>query len=65
MARKIETYDISILPYEDCCSVFVPRHPKTRPVLSLVEAEEAKLDVAALTQEALATHQTVYIKAKF
>ena len=42
-ARKIGTLETSILPYEDCCTVFTPKHPKTKPVLALVEAEEAKL----------------------
>ena len=53
MARKIGTYDTSILPYEDCCTVFVPRHPVTRPTLHGTEAEEAKLDVDALCAQAL------------
>ena len=52
-ARKIGTFDTSILPYEDCCTVFTPRHPKTHPKLSEVEAVEAVLDVRALVEEAL------------
>ncbi len=40
IARKIDTFDISILPYEDCCTVFTPRHPKIRPQLSLIEAAQ-------------------------
>ena len=54
MARKIGTFDTSILPYEDCCTVFTPRHPRTRPKLGEVEAAEAALDVNALVEEALA-----------
>ena len=54
MARRIGTFDTSILPYEDCCTVFTPRHPRTRPKLSEVEAVEAALDVQALVDEALA-----------
>ena len=54
MARKIGTFDTSILPYEDCCTVFTPRHPRTRPKLSEVEAVERALDVQALVEEALA-----------
>ena len=54
MARRIGTFDTSILPYEDCCTVFTPRHPRTRPKLSEVEAVEAALDVQALVEEALA-----------
>ena len=53
MARRIGTYDTSILPYEDCCTVFTPRHPCTRPVLADIEAAEAALDVEALVAKAL------------
>jgi thiamine biosynthesis protein ThiI len=53
ISRRIGTYDTSILPYEDCCTVFTPKHPKTRPHLDeLVEAEKA-LDVEALVREAV------------
>jgi thiamine biosynthesis protein ThiI len=58
IARKIDTFDTSILPYEDCCTVFTPKHPKTRPELAKVEAEEAKLDVKALEDEAFMTMTT-------
>ena len=54
MSRKIGTYDTSILPYEDCCTVFTPRHPATRPALAEVEAAEAALDVETLCAEAFA-----------
>ncbi len=54
IARKIGTFDTSILPYEDCCTVFTPRHPKTKPKLEDVEAAEAALDVDTLVAEALA-----------
>lgn len=53
MSRKIGTFDTSILPYEDCCTVFTPRHPRTRPKLSEVEAAERALDVEALVEEAM------------
>ena len=53
IARKIGTFDTSILPYEDCCTVFTPRRPKTKPRLADVLEAEAKLDVAALVEEAL------------
>ncbi len=53
LARKIGTFDTSILPYEDCCTVFTPRHPRTRPKLHEVERAEAALDVEALVAEAL------------
>ncbi|NPV43241.1 MAG: tRNA 4-thiouridine(8) synthase ThiI [Firmicutes bacterium] len=52
-ARRIGTYEISIRPYEDCCTVFVPQHPKTRPSLKDVEAAERDLDVDNLVEEGL------------
>ncbi len=52
VARKIDTFETSILPYEDCCTVFTPRHPKTRPNLAEVELEEQKLDIEALVARA-------------
>ena len=62
IARKIDTFETSILPYEDCCTVFTPKHPKTRPTLEAVLAEEAKLDIAALEDEAFAAieHMRIY-----
>ncbi|MBE6969950.1 MAG: tRNA 4-thiouridine(8) synthase ThiI [Ruminococcaceae bacterium] len=51
-ARKIGTFETSTLPYEDCCTVFTPRHPRTRPRLDDVETVEAALDVQALVDEA-------------
>ena len=65
IARMIDTFETSILPYEDCCTVFTPKHPKTRPVLEKVEAEEQKLPIDALEEEALATLGSFYIRAKF
>ena len=53
IARKIGTFDTSILPYEDCCTVFTPRHPRTRPQVSEVEAAESALDVDTLVQETI------------
>ena len=52
-ARRIGTFDTSILPYEDCCTVFTPRHPKTHPHLDEVERAERALNVEALVAEAL------------
>ena len=52
-ARQIGTFETSILPYEDCCTVFTPRHPRTRPKISEVERAESKLDIDALVAEAL------------
>ena len=53
ISRKIETFDISFQPYEDCCTVFTPRHPRTRPVLKFVKQAEEALDVEALIARAL------------
>ncbi len=53
IARKINTFETSILPYEDCCTVFTPRHPRLRPVLGELEAAEAALDVEGLVQAAV------------
>jgi len=58
VARKIGTFDTSILPFEDCCTVFTPRHPKTKPVLDKVLAELAKVDFDALFEEAWNTMYT-------
>lgn len=55
ISRRIGTYETSILPYEDCCTVFTPKHPKTRPEIAKVEAQEEKLDVAALVEESVHT----------
>lgn len=54
ISRKIGTFETSTLPYEDCCTVFTPKHPKTRPLLQEIEAQEAHLDVQALVERALA-----------
>ncbi|MBQ8741907.1 MAG: tRNA 4-thiouridine(8) synthase ThiI [Clostridia bacterium] len=52
ISRKIGTFETSIQPYEDCCTVFTPRHPKTRPELDRVLAEEAKMDFKTLEDRA-------------
>ena len=62
IARKINTFDTSILPYEDCCTVFTPKHPKTRPAMDKVLREEAKLDMQALEDEAFAAIEEHVIK---
>lgn len=61
ISRKIDTFDISILPYEDCCTVFTPRHPRTRPTIDLVENAEKQLDVETLVAEAVENTKTDYI----
>jgi thiamine biosynthesis protein ThiI len=53
IARKIGTYETSILPYEDCCTVFTPRHPRLRPILHEVEQAEEKLDISAMVDAAV------------
>lgn len=53
-AKEIGTFETSILPYEDCCTVFLPDHPAIKPKLDFIEGEEAKLAVDALVEEALA-----------
>ena len=62
ISREIGTFDTSILPYEDCCTVFTPRHPCTRPVLEEIRAAETALDAEALTARALAGEQWVRVK---
>jgi len=62
VARKIGTMETSILPYEDCCTVFTPRHPKTKPTLAEVEAAESALDVEALIARALENTEKVMVK---
>ena len=62
IARRIGTLETSILPYEDCCTVFTPRHPKTKPVLKEVERVESVLDVEALIGEALANTEKVTVR---
>ncbi len=61
ISRKIDTFELSIQPYEDCCTVFTPRHPCTRPKLRNVEAAEAVLDVDSLVAEALEGIRTLEI----
>ena len=63
MSREIGVFDTSILPYEDCCTVFTPRHPATRPRLEDVRQAEAALDVESLVQKALADETWVREKS--
>lgn len=53
IARKIGTYETSILPYEDCCTIFVPKHPKTSPKLEPIRKEEEKLNIDELVDKAI------------
>ena len=61
ISRKIGAFETSILPYEDCCTVFTPKHPKTKPELDKVVAEENKLPFDELVEEAYATMKTVKV----
>ncbi len=65
ISRKMGAFETSIQPYEDCCTVFTPKHPKTKPELDKVIAEENKLDFATLADEAFNTLYTVTIAAKY
>lgn len=64
IARKIDTYDISILPYEDCCTVFVPKHPVINPKLSLCEEMETRFNYSELIDKALQNIKSITIKEK-
>ncbi|MFA5561226.1 MAG: tRNA uracil 4-sulfurtransferase ThiI [Eubacteriales bacterium] len=59
ISRAIGTFETSILPYEDCCTVFVPRHPKTRPQLEQVLAELQKVDFEGLAERAWASREVI------
>jgi len=62
IARKIGTLQTSILPYEDCCTVFTPKHPKTKPTIGQVLHAERKLDREAMIQEALQNVEKIAVK---
>lgn len=62
IARKIGTLETAILPYEDCCTVFTPKHPKTKPTLGQLLNAEKKLDREALIQEALENVEKIAVK---
>ena len=62
IARRIGTLETSILPDEDCCTVFTPKHPKTKPTLAQVEQAEAGLDVEALISRALEQTEKVMVR---
>jgi len=62
LAQRIGTYEISIRPYEDCCTIFVPEHPATKPALADVEAAEQALDVEGLVAQAVASIETMAVE---
>ena len=61
IARKIETFETSILPYEDCCTVFVAKHPKTRPTLAEVEKSEEALQIEEMIEKAINDTETMIV----
>ena len=61
IARDIGTYEKSIEPYEDCCTVFLPRHPLTKPKLDRIEKSESKMDVDALVDAAVESEEIIDI----
>lgn len=61
ISRKIDTYETSIEPYDDCCTVFTPRRPRTNPKLRFVKLEEEKLKVDELINEAIKNMKTTYV----
>ena len=64
ISKKIDTYEISILPYEDCCTVFVPKHPVINPDLKHIYEEECKFDFEPLIEEAIKSVEVVDLKEK-
>lgn len=62
IARKIDTYETSILPYEDCCTIFTPKHPKTRPNLDDVLKQEERVDFEVLEKEAFDSMELVVVE---
>ena len=64
ISKKIDTYETSILPYEDCCTVFVPKHPVINPSLKHILEEESKIDFEPLLDEAIKTVEIVDLKEK-
>ncbi|MBS5985886.1 tRNA 4-thiouridine(8) synthase ThiI [Clostridium paraputrificum] len=62
IARDIDTYETSILPYEDCCTIFVPKHPKTKPQVEAMRKSESKLDIEKLVNDAIDNMEVVKLK---
>ena len=61
IARKIDTFETSILPFEDCCTVFTPKRPKTKPTIPQVEKAEEKLDIEPLIEDAIANIEYIQV----
>ncbi|KRQ87661.1 putative tRNA sulfurtransferase [Caloramator mitchellensis] len=61
IARRIDTYETSILPYEDCCTIFVPKHPKTKPRLCDIQKSEEVLDIKGLIDDAVSNAEIIIV----
>ena len=61
IAKKINTFETSILPYEDCCTVFLPKYPVIKPKLEKVIREESKLDIESLVNDAVANLEEIIV----
>ena len=64
IAKKIETFATSILPYEDCCTVFVPQHPVTKPTVKKLRESEALVDWTEMIQQAMADTETILVNSR-
>ena len=64
ISEKIGTFATSILPYEDCCTVFTPKHPRTRPTLEMIEEAEKALDIEELVNRCEIRHQRLRLYPK-
>ena len=62
IARRIDTFETSLQPFEDCCTVFTPKHPKTRPTVEMLEEAEAQFDFAPLIERAVQESRYHYIE---
>ncbi|MCI7790546.1 MAG: tRNA 4-thiouridine(8) synthase ThiI, partial [Lachnospiraceae bacterium] len=63
VSKKIDTYETSILPFEDCCTIFVAKHPVTKPNLKVIRIHEKNLEenIEALVQKALETDEVIHV----
>ena len=61
IAKRIDTFETSILPYEDCCTIFLPKNPVTKPRLDVVKRVESVLDIDALVEQALENVETIAV----
>lgn len=66
VSLKIDAYETSILPYEDCCTIFVAKHPVTKPNINIIKRSETKLEekIDELVKEAIDTTETIWVEAK-